>query len=236
MVDVHFLYYFWLILPCSPGFMAPKRALIQVAVKSAKRARTGPTKHTSREFTAPKQTISDAAVNNEAANNISRSLYLLKSEPDEFGIDHLISLPDNTSRWDGIRNGQAKNILASMKLGDYALFYHSSAKSATGVYGVVEVCREPYPDPTAVDPSSKYYDPKSADDKNGTKKNKWLAVDVKLLEKWDVPVLLTELKNDMARDGPSSPIANMTLFKQSRLSVHRLTPQEWAHILSLRTR
>ena len=38
----------------------------------------------------------------------SKQYYLLKSEPDEFSIDHLASLPLQTSKWDGIRNHQAR--------------------------------------------------------------------------------------------------------------------------------
>jgi predicted RNA-binding protein with PUA-like domain len=144
--------------------------------------------------------------------------FLLKSEPDVFGIDHLAAMKDQTSLWDGVRNNQARNILKEMKLGDRAFFYHSSAGKATGVYGIVEVVREAYPDPTQSDASSKYYDEKQS----GT----WVSIDVKLLEKWDKPVLLSSIKG-------AAPLASMMLLKNSRLSVQRVTPEEWSYTVDL---
>ncbi len=55
--------------------------------------------------------------------------WLLKSEPDTFGIDHLAALPKQTTAWDGVRNYQARNMLRdSMKKGDSAFFYHSELR------------------------------------------------------------------------------------------------------------
>jgi predicted RNA-binding protein with PUA-like domain len=49
--------------------------------------------------------------------------WLLKSEPDTFGIDHLAARPKQTAAWDGVRNYQARNMLRdSMKKGDTAFF------------------------------------------------------------------------------------------------------------------
>jgi len=50
------------------------------------------------------------------------SYWLLKSEPETFGIDHLDKLPDKITPWDGVRNYQARNYLKSMKKGDQAFF------------------------------------------------------------------------------------------------------------------
>ncbi|MCX7100537.1 MAG: EVE domain-containing protein, partial [Methylobacter sp.] len=45
--------------------------------------------------------------------------WLMKSEPDTFGINDLINRPDQTEHWDGVRNYQARNMMRDeMKLGD----------------------------------------------------------------------------------------------------------------------
>ena len=58
--------------------------------------------------------------------------WLFKTEPNEFSIEDLANSPGQTTRWDGIRNYQARNYLREMKKGDRVLYYHSSAKP-TGV-------------------------------------------------------------------------------------------------------
>ena len=37
--------------------------------------------------------------------------WLLKTEPDSFGIEHLAAAPRRTTAWDGVRNYQARNML-----------------------------------------------------------------------------------------------------------------------------
>lgn len=51
----------------------------------------------------------------------------------------------------------------------------------------------------------------------------WSCVEVKLVEKWSKPVLLSTLKACPA-------LAAMTLFRQSRLSVQVVSPEHWAYI------
>ena len=83
-----------------------------------------------------------------------------------------------------------------MRIGDEAYFYHSSCGKAAGIYGTVIVTRTAYPDLSALDPSSKYYDAKATADGD-----KWSCIDVKLVEKWPRPLLLSTLKNDPALAG-----------------------------------
>ena len=65
--------------------------------------------------------------------------WLLKSEPDVFGIDALAAAPRRTSGWEGVRNYQARNMLRDdFRQGDRAFFYHSSC-AVPGVAGVVKV-------------------------------------------------------------------------------------------------
>ena len=68
--------------------------------------------------------------------------WLMKSEPDTFGIDDLAARPKATEHWDGVRNYQARNMMRDqMKVGDQVLFYHSACKTP-GVAGIAEVVRD----------------------------------------------------------------------------------------------
>lgn len=98
----------------------------------------------------------------------------MKSEPDVFSFEDLKARPQQTEPWDGVRNYQARNYMRdAMQLGDLILFYHSNTKPP-GVAGIAEVASAPYPDPTAFDPKSKYFDSKSDPDNP-----RWVLVDVK---------------------------------------------------------
>src|SRR5579862_1742879 len=121
--------------------------------------------------------------------------WLLKSEPSVFGIDDLAKRAGKRDSWTGVRNFQARNFLRAMKRGDLAFFYHSSAKD-TGIAGIVEVVREAYADPTALDSKSEYFDPKSTADNP-----LWYTVDVKLQRKLNRLITLSELKEQSGLSG-----------------------------------
>lgn len=84
--------------------------------------------------------------------------WLMKSEPDVYGIEHLQR--EGTTLWDGIRNYQARNFMRSMVVGDHAFFYHSNAKPP-GIIGLMEVIETGITDPSQFDPANNYFDPKS---------------------------------------------------------------------------
>jgi predicted RNA-binding protein with PUA-like domain len=86
------------------------------------------------------------------------AFWLMKSEPDVYGIEHLAS--EGSTLWDGIRNYQARNYMRSMQVGDQAFFYHSNAKPP-GIIGLMEVVATGLTDPSQFDPASAYYDPAS---------------------------------------------------------------------------
>ena len=101
--------------------------------------------------------------------------WLMKSEPDAFGIDDLAKRQNKTEPWNGVRNYQARNFMRDgMKKGDLAFFYHSSC-AEPGIAGIVEIARAAYPDLTARDPESPYYDPRASADNP-----LWMMVDVRL--------------------------------------------------------
>ena len=148
--------------------------------------------------------------------------WLMKSEPSEFSIDDLKQRPGRTEPWDGVRNYQARNMMRDqMKKGDLAFFYHSNC-AQPGIVGIMSVCKESYPDPTAFDPKDKHYDPKS-DPENP----RWYLVDVKFRRKFKHVVSLRELREHRA-------LAGMRILQRgNRLSVTPVSEQEWEYVLSL---
>lgn len=138
--------------------------------------------------------------------------WLLKSEPDEFSISDLQS--QQSGRWDGIRNYQARNYIREMNESDVALFYHSSCKNP-GIVGAMTITSMAYPDPTAVEKSGKYFDKRAVDN------NPWASVDVKFLVKYDAPLYLTQIKTLSLGACPLTARGN-------RLSVIPLTDDQYA--------
>jgi predicted RNA-binding protein with PUA-like domain len=150
--------------------------------------------------------------------------WLMKSEPDTFGIDHLARAKNQTSAWDGVRNFQARNYLRNeMKVGDLAFFYHSSC-DVPGIVGTMQIVREGYADKTAFDPQNDHYDTESNPDKP-----RWYVVDVKLEKKFDRIVSLDEL-----RQHAGGKLKEMIVLKRgNRLSITPVTKTEWNFIASL---
>ncbi|MEY2696077.1 MAG: hypothetical protein RL333_215 [Pseudomonadota bacterium] len=148
--------------------------------------------------------------------------WLMKSEPEAFGIDDLIHRPQQTEPWDGVRNYQARNMLRDeMQVGDEILFYHSNCKEP-GVVGIARVVKSGYPDDTAFDPDSKYYDPKSTQERPI-----WFRVDVALIRKLKRTIGLAELKQ-------YPELSELALVRKgNRLSVMPVGAAEYHFILEL---
>ena len=150
--------------------------------------------------------------------------WLLKSEPSVFSIDSLESASRKTTAWEGVRNFQARNMMRdTMRKGDLAFFYHSSC-AEPGIAGIVEVVRDGYPDPTAADPKSEYYDAKST-----AIKPRWYCVDVKLVRRTRTLISLATL-----REHAADHLDGLLLLRRgSRLSVTPIDQQHWDFILTL---
>lgn len=148
--------------------------------------------------------------------------WLFKSEPETFSIDHLAKLPKQTSAWDGVRNYQARNFMRDqMQVNDTGFFYHSNCK-VPGIVGIVKVVKQSYPDHTAFDPNSKYYDPKSS-----PANPRWFMVDVKLIEKFPSCIALQELRNNVK-------LKDILLLRPgNRLSITPVSAKEWQAILAM---
>lgn len=129
--------------------------------------------------------------------------WLIKSEPFKYSWDQFES--DGKTFWDGVRNYQARNNLREMKKKDLCLFYHSNEEKS--VVGLAEVVKEAYQDPT-------------------TEETAWVVVDVKAKKRLKRPVSLAEMKSDPR-------LSNLGLIRQSRLSVVKVTEDEFNIILAL---
>ena len=113
--------------------------------------------------------------------------WLMKSEPDAYGIDHLRQ--EGTTLWDGIRNYQARNFMRTMQPGDQAFFYHSNCKPP-GIVGLMEVTETQLVDPTQFDPKAKYYDPKSSPEKP-----RWDCAKLRYLGQFQAMLSLDQLRH-----------------------------------------
>ena len=130
---------------------------------------------------------------------MTKSYYLLKSEPDVWSIDQQKKAGSKGAPWDGVRNYQAANNLRTMKKGDQCFFYHSNIGKE--IVGIVEVVKEHYTDKT---------------DQSG----RFVAVTVKFLRKLNKPVKLQEIKKN-------KQLSHLLLIKQSRLSVMPIDSKSW---------
>ena len=130
-----------------------------------------------------------------------KNYWLVKQEPEKYSFDDL--LKDGATDWTGVRNFQARNNLRAMRTGDIVLFYHSVSEKA--IVGTAEVSREEFTDLTD---------------------EKWIAVELKPLEKFAKFVTLDKIKAEKS-------LENIGLIKQSRLSVMPLTQAEYEKILEL---
>jgi len=105
--------------------------------------------------------------------------------------------------WDGVRNYQARNNLKLMKQGDQVLIYHSGTEKA--LVGLAQVSQSAFPDPTD---------------------EAWVAVKLLAIQPLSNPVTLSRLQAE-----PS--LAEISLLKQSRLSVHSLSKEAYQLIQTL---
>jgi len=146
--------------------------------------------------------------------------WLIKSEPDVFGIDDLEKA--GREPWTGVRNYQARNSMwKDMRPGDLALFYHSNA-TPPGVAGLARVAGEPYPDPTQFDPESEYHDPKATPESP-----RWWLVDFEFVGKFPEFVPLERLKREAALEGM------VVLQKGTRLSITPVEAVHYRHVCRL---
>lgn len=129
--------------------------------------------------------------------------WLVKSEPFKYSWQQFEK--DGQTFWDGVRNYAARNNLRAMKKGDQVLWYHSN--EGLEIVGIAKVVKEAYQDPT-------------------TDEEAWVAVDLKPQKKLKKPVSLAQIKADKR-------LKNMEMVRLGRLSVQRVTDEEWQVIMEL---
>ncbi|KAH0525550.1 hypothetical protein TsFJ059_007900 [Trichoderma semiorbis] len=166
------------------------------------------------------------ATNPDAPRHDGEWYWLMKAEPEtrfENGIDVRFSIDDLRAKekpegWDGIRAYAARNHMRNMNQGDKAFFYHSNCKEP-GIAGIMEIVKEFSEDSNARRPGTPYYDPQSSKDNV-----RWSLVHVEFRKKFAVPIGLKELR-ELGK--PGGPLENMQMLKQGRLSVSRVSAEEW---------
>ena len=131
--------------------------------------------------------------------------WLLKSEPNVWSLEQQIKAGIKGIAWDGVRNYQAANNLKAMRLGDLCFFYHSNIGKE--IVGVVKVIKEAFLDKT-------------------DKHKRFVAVQVRFVEKFKSPVSLEKIKKNNA-------ISHLPLIKQSRLSVMPIDYKSWKIICNM---
>ena len=150
-----------------------------------------------------------------------KKYWLMKSEPSTYSLDDLKNESNKTDLWEGVRNYQARNFIRDMKKGDLAFFYHSNCK-VPGIVGIVEITKEFYPDPTAFDQKSPYYDIKSTPDNP-----RWSCVDVTYKKTFKNILSLTQLKEQ-------EDLNEFALVKKgNRLSIMPVPSKLWHTIVNL---
>lgn len=147
--------------------------------------------------------------------------WLFKTEPQVYSVADLAAAPGQTGVWDGIRNFQARNFLRDdTAVGDRVFIYHCQCPTP-GIYGVARICRAAYPDPAQFDPQSPYFDAKAQADNP-----RWFCVDIQLEHRLTQGLAVKSIKQQAA-------LENLGIFKQPRLSVVPVTPQEHEWLLNL---
>ena len=131
--------------------------------------------------------------------------WLLKSEPDVWSIDQQKKAGAKGIAWDGVRNYQAANNLKKMKRGDLSFFYHSNIGKE--IVGIVEVIKTAFKD-------------------KSDKKNRFVAVQVRFVEKFKNPITLEKIKKNKV-------FSHLPLIKQSRLSVMPIDDKSWKIIYKM---
>lgn len=150
--------------------------------------------------------------------------WLLKTEPDTFGLDQLAAAPRRTAPWDGVRNYQARNYLRDqLQRGDLAFIYYSSC-AQPGIAGIASIVRGGYADRSAFNRRDPHFDPQS-----DPAKPRWFAVDVRLQRPLRRIITLTQLRAHAADE-----LRDMALLRRgNRLSVTPVTATQWQFILTL---
>lgn len=123
--------------------------------------------------------------------------WLFKTEPSVYSFQQLEK--DKKTMWDGVANNLALKNLKDIKKGDLIFIYHTGDEKQA--VGIARALGGAYPDPGKKDP-------------------KLLVVDIEAVKSLAKPVTLAEVKAD-------KKLANFDLVRNSRLSIMKVTDEQW---------
>jgi len=123
--------------------------------------------------------------------------WLFKTEPSVYSFQQLQK--DKKTMWDGVANNLALKNLKDIQKGDLIFIYHTGDEKQA--VGVARALGGAYPDPSKKDP-------------------KLLVVDIEAVKPLAKPVTLAAVKAD-------KKLANFDLVRNSRLSIMKVTDEQW---------
>jgi len=123
--------------------------------------------------------------------------WLFKTEPSVYSYQQLEK--DKKTTWDGVKNNLALKNLNDIEKGDQILIYHTGDEKAA--VGVARALSGAYPDPSQKNP-------------------RVLVVDIEAVKPLPRPVTLAEVKTN-------SKLANFDLVRLSRLSIMKVSEEQW---------
>jgi predicted RNA-binding protein with PUA-like domain len=123
--------------------------------------------------------------------------WLFKTEPSVYSYEQLVK--DKKTMWDGVANNLALKNLRDIKKGDLILIYHTGDEKQA--VGIARALGGAYADPSKKDP-------------------KLLVVDIEPVKALPKPVTLAQVKAD-------KKLANFDLVRNSRLSIMKVTDEQW---------
>jgi len=123
--------------------------------------------------------------------------WLFKTEPSVYSFQQLQK--DKKTMWDGVKNNLALKNLKDIKKGDEILIYHTGDEKAA--VGIARALGGAYPDSSQKNP-------------------RMLVVDIESLKPLPRPVTLAEVK-------ANKKLANFDLVRLSRLSIMKISDEQW---------
>ena len=126
--------------------------------------------------------------------------WLFKTEPTVYSFQQLQK--DKKTVWDGVKNNLALKNLRDIKKGEQILIYHTGGEKAA--VGIARALGGAYPDPSQKNP-------------------KMLVVDIEPVKPLPRPVTLAEVKGN-------PKLANFDLVRLGRLSIMKVTDEQWKTI------
>ena len=123
--------------------------------------------------------------------------WLFKTEPSVYSYQQLEK--DKKTVWDGVANNLALKNLKDIQKGDQILIYHTGDERRA--VGIARAVGGAYPDPSKKNP-------------------KLLVVDIEAVKPLPKPVTLAEVK-------ANKKLANFDLVRLSRLSIMKVTDEQW---------